>query len=117
MAAQNLQETSRVIYECMRCKHVWAYDYQVRRFFVGRHAAYELHRVAEINGITTLVSSDHDARCPQCRAIRVKINEVAAVLNPQHICNTSCMTARRAECECSCGGEHHGEAYLVQGGR
>lgn len=117
MATQNQKETRRVIYECVRCKHVWAYDYQVRWFFVGRRTAYELLRATEVNGIPTLVSSSHDARCPQCHAIHVKANEVVATLNPQHICNTSCMTAKRAECECSCGGENHGAAYLVREGR
>jgi hypothetical protein len=111
---QNQKETSRVIYECARCGHVWAYDYEVQRFFVGQRRAYRLHRLAEINGARTYVSDDHDARCQKCSSLRVKANEVVAVYHPQHICNVSCVTAKRAECECSCGGKNHGVAYLVQ---
>jgi hypothetical protein len=39
--------------------------------------------------------------------------QVDGVLNPDHVCDARCTSARGHSCECSCGGANHGKAYEV----
>ncbi len=37
---------------------------------------------------------------------------VKGTVNPDHKCDSRCTNAKGHNCDCSCGGENHGSAYL-----
>ena len=46
-------------------------------------------------------------RCPRC-GNSVMADAVRGIYNPAKACKTSCVNAKRGDCECSCGGRDHG---------
>lgn len=48
-----------------------------------------------------------DTNCPTC-GIFVRAEAVRGYYNPAKPCKTSCVNAKRGDCECSCGGRDHG---------
>lgn len=54
--------------------------------------------------------------CPHCAAsnslISARIKELKATQNTQHKCDTRCIHAHQAVCDCSCGGANHGAGHL-----
>jgi hypothetical protein len=46
-------------------------------------------------------------RCPAC-GLSVNAEAVRGTYNAAKPCKTSCVNAKRGDCECSCGGRDHG---------
>lgn len=45
--------------------------------------------------------------CPACHR-SILADAVRGTYNPDKACKTSCVNAKRGDCECSCGGRDHG---------
>lgn len=55
---------------------------------------------------------DSDVRCPSCgkwHGLEV-IKAILGVYRPEIACSDKCLSAKGHDCQCSCGGAHHGEA-------
>lgn len=97
---------ARLIFRCRSCKNAWAHMYTTS--IKGRLVYF----YREVNG--EMVESYQDATCPKCGTRRgVTSNVVQGTLKPEVKCDAKCTTARGAVCNCSCGGKHHGEFWMV----
>lgn len=111
-------QTNRVFWKCQTkgCKHVRVTDNAVRggRTFVpGVETTYDFHigdwafATAEIRTAWTAAG----LVCPEHNQL-MRGDVLNGTYNPDKICDGRCMSARRASCDCSCGGTNHGQSHI-----
>ncbi len=62
-------------------------------------------------GCKNFVVREAKAQGPMCHG-STRWTKVVGVENAEIRCTASCRNAKRAECECECGGKHHAEGWL-----
>lgn len=85
-----LATSPRAIIYCKHCKAVTG------KLELTGDAA---HRAYVLGGVWT--------NCPVCN-LSIMADAVRGTYNPAKPCKTSCVNAKRGDCECSCGGRDHG---------
>lgn len=104
--------TKRVIWSC-KCGRK-AFDYTATRRYLGtdkwgvkKWSEARLSRVRE-DGLAYDYSSD--AFCPKCD--RYRDSTIVNGRVGSHKCDARCTNATGSNCECQCGGKHHGAGWL-----
>ena len=101
-------QTTRIIFRCNLCKHIWAHDYE-------RNARGQLFRTwapapEDVNQ-HPISFPEYDKRCPKCHHMNVKSNEVIGTVNSRP-CDERCLMATSHVCHCSCGSKNHGKGHI-----
>ena len=108
------QETQRIIFQCKNknCKHVWAYDYQIsrRRSNFNRMEYVTYYRDVDRKRLTS--SDEYFTGCPVCHSKFIEGNVVKGTYSDKKACDSRCMNAKGADCDCSCAGKNHGINHL-----
>jgi len=60
----------------------------------------------------TMMTLANDERCPSHPRNLMSVRVVIGKLNPDHVCDSRCASAKGHTCECACGGENHGANWL-----
>jgi hypothetical protein len=103
----------RVIFNCKRCRHIWAKDYRKMRDARTGQPTGDLYYMVEVDGmrIRHWYGEDINGYCPKCNSLSIVGNRVVGTVT-DHPCNGACMAAKGGDCECSCGGANHGKNHL-----
>lgn len=88
--------TFQAIYKCNRCKTVTKTEIAAR--FV---------RKDHYNGVTRYFVHPRNCTC----GAEVGGKVISGLQDNEVSCGTRCTVATNADCRCSCGGKHHGDAY------
>lgn len=104
--------TRRFIFTCKHCKTTKAIDYTSTstpkgedKWGVMRWTEPKFTRI--VDGRVRDIS--HDAMC-SCG--RYYTGTAVKGTKSNHRCDARCVNSKGPNCECSCGGENHGKAYL-----
>lgn len=103
-------ETKRVICRCAAkgCKYTKSFNVPtVERRITTRWNTF-LTREACGGTMMTLAN---DERCPSHLRNLMNVRVVKGTLNPDHVCDSRCTSAKGHTCDCSCGGANHGADY------
>ncbi len=107
MATTAMAQTTRIIFRCNLCKHVWAYDYRQER----GHLLRTWTPAPTDTNQHPFSTPQNDERCPKCHHLNVTYGEVVGKVS-QKPCDARCMAATGFVCNCSCGGKNHGKGHM-----
>lgn len=110
-------DTKRVFWKCQRkgCRAVRVTDLPADNrgaYLPGE--GYLRHRTGEWVFFTPeirAVWTAHNLVCPEHNAL-MEGKTLNGTYNPDKTCDGRCMNAKRASCDCFCGGENHGRSFL-----
>lgn len=116
-------KTTRIIFKCQECSHVWARDYrkcyrEITKSFYGyqdtrpsKNCRYVDDLVRVENGKEYILRLEAHS-CPACDGVRVTENAVKGIQTDKK-CDSRCTHAKGHNCECACGGANHGSGRLM----
>jgi len=103
----------RFLFRCNRkgCKGIIARDIVIHiveeRYYDP--ATNQSHRFAPRKTYDGNQTVQHE-HCPECG--RETYGTPVKGYKTDHVCDARCTSAKGQDCECSCGGQNHGQAYL-----
>lgn len=102
---------TRYIYSCKNkaCKQVRSIDYPESRQSYRGYGRYAFVAF-RINEYGREVEAGYESLCSCGRhATGVRVKGFVT----EHVCDARCTSAKGPNCECSCGGKNHGQAYAA----
>jgi len=116
--------TTLYIGTCKQCKTCVRFEsQQSAKLRTERHISGNIHVVATYERACTIPGARYDTvlkawlvTCPTCGPDvywRIACKSLKKTYNAAVKCTSKCTNAKRGDCECSCGGEHHGKAHHI----
>ena len=127
----NEKRVERYGYKCQKpeCKHYWILEFEVEEtgkqmWQYGKWTncvrSTLLNPCPEWTATTEMTAEHLLAQpprywrsCPKCKSSWVKVRRIVGHVDPKVPCDDRCTHAEGDKCRCSCGGVHHGMAYVV----
>lgn len=111
-------DARRYFFTCRRCKTVTTVDYTRYQTVVpgqpqSRRESWGMVHAGWWYGLGTYPGfiPNYQDRCT-CGG-QIEGQELRAVVSERHVCDARCVNAKRADCECACGGLNHGAAHRI----
>lgn len=123
VGVEDTDTETRIIYRCSRCKLAIRVDFptvvrreyftQIRDHTTGvRSQGYRTNTIFRTSEGETHWLPQKD--CPRCRRMMGRA-AIKGRLNPNVKCSPKCTNAIGPQCDCSCGGQNHGGAWIITG--
>lgn len=109
--------TGRAVLTCKTCKHTGSREFTITHTRTAYMGTLDTSTTVTVDGRERTIRFEQDTAralhtpCPACDGTSVRVAVVKGSLDESKRCDSRCLNARHASCECSCAGRNHGAGH------